>query len=50
MRVNTVGNDPKLDRDGARAAGVDVMLVDRHGVLDPDEGAVPDLCDLPTRV
>jgi putative hydrolase of the HAD superfamily len=41
-----VGDSPQADVDGARAAGVDVALLDRHGVLpDPPDG-VPKLSSL----
>jgi putative hydrolase of the HAD superfamily len=42
-----VGDVPRLDLEGARAAGVDGLLVDRHGRLDSDYRAVRDLSTLP---
>jgi putative hydrolase of the HAD superfamily len=42
-----VGNLPDEDLEGARAAGVDGLLVDRHGRLDGSHMTVRDLSDLP---
>ena len=42
-----VGDDPELDREGARAAGADCLLVDRRGRLDGMPGVVSDLRSLP---
>lgn len=45
-----VGNEPELDLDGARAAGIAALLVDRQRLLDPGYGAAADLRELPRRV
>lgn len=42
-----VGDLPRVDLDGARAAGLDGVLVDRRGRLDPAHRALPDLSLLP---
>lgn len=42
-----VGDVPELDLAGARAAGIDAVLVDRRGHLDPALDALPDLASLP---
>ncbi|NIM64057.1 MAG: HAD-IA family hydrolase, partial [Acidobacteria bacterium] len=42
-----VGDIPELDGAGARAAGIDDVLVDRAGRLDASYGALPDLETLP---
>jgi putative hydrolase of the HAD superfamily len=42
-----VGDLPDLDLDGARSAGIDGLLVDRRGRLDPALGALSDLTPLP---
>lgn len=42
-----VGDVPRLDGEGARAAGVDAVLVDRRGRLGPAHGAIRDLSPLP---
>ncbi len=42
-----VGDVPALDMDGARAAGIDCVLVDRRGRLDATLGALSDLSLLP---
>jgi putative hydrolase of the HAD superfamily len=42
-----VGDVPELDIAGANAAGVDGLLVDRKGKLDPPHAAVADLGSLP---
>lgn len=42
-----VGDTPELDLAGARAAGLEAVLVDRAGRLDPSFGALPDLSALP---
>lgn len=42
-----VGDVPELDLAGARAAGVDGLLIDRRGALAPGLGARNDLTDLP---
>ena len=46
-RALHVGDTPELDEAGARAAGVDSVLVDRRGRLDGRHGAVRDLAKLP---
>jgi putative hydrolase of the HAD superfamily len=46
-RALHVGDIPELDGAGARAAGIDDLLVDRHGRLDASHEAVPDLEELP---
>ncbi len=38
-----VGDLPEVDLAGARAAGIDALLVDRRGRLEPSLGALPDL-------
>ena len=43
-----VGDVPALDRDGAIAAGMDAILIDRRGRLDPAFGALADLSSLPS--
>lgn len=42
-----VGDRPDLDLAGARAAGVDCVLVDRRGRIDPSPGVIRDLGRLP---
>ncbi len=42
-----VGDVPEIDLVGARAAGIDGLLVDRRGRLDPAHGALRDLGALP---
>jgi putative hydrolase of the HAD superfamily len=42
-----VGDLPETDLEGARAAGLLGVLVDRAGRLDPSLGALPDLRSLP---
>jgi putative hydrolase of the HAD superfamily len=42
-----VGDMPELDEAGARAAGIDSVLVDRRGRLVPDGRALRDLSALP---
>jgi putative hydrolase of the HAD superfamily len=42
-----VGDVPELDLAGARAAGIDGLLIDRHGRLDGTHATVSDLGDLP---
>ena len=42
-----VGDLPETDFDGARSAGIDGLLVDRRGCLDPELRALPDLTQLP---
>jgi len=42
-----VGNLPDEDLAGARAAGIDGLLVDRQGRLDGSYATVPDLTNLP---
>jgi putative hydrolase of the HAD superfamily len=42
-----VGNLPEEDLEGARAAGIDGLLVDRKGTLDGDWPTIPDLRRLP---
>jgi len=42
-----VGDVPELDLEGARRAGIDGMLVDRHGRLDGHHRAITDLEELP---
>jgi putative hydrolase of the HAD superfamily len=46
-RALHVGDVPELDLAGARAAGVDALLVDRHGRLDGEHDALRDLTPLP---
>jgi putative hydrolase of the HAD superfamily len=43
-----VGDVPALDLAGAKAAGVDAVLVDRKGTLDRAYPALADLVDLPS--
>jgi putative hydrolase of the HAD superfamily len=38
-----VGDIPEMDRDGARAAGIDWVLIDRAGRLDGTPGVIRDL-------
>jgi len=45
-----VGNHPEEDLAGARAAGIDGLLVDRHGKLDRTHETVVDISDVPRRV
>jgi FMN phosphatase YigB (HAD superfamily) len=45
-----VGDVPETDLDGARAAGIDGVLVDRRGSLDPALNALSDLASLPALV
>ena len=45
-----VGDIPELDLAGARAAGLDALLVDRRGRLDADHEALRDLSPLPAIV
>jgi putative hydrolase of the HAD superfamily len=45
-----VGDLPEIDLEGARAAGLFGVLVDRDGRLDPSLGAMPDLRGLPAIV
>lgn len=45
-----VGDVPELDVDGAAAAGVQAVLVDRRGLLAPETGALRDLGLLPVIV
>jgi putative hydrolase of the HAD superfamily len=42
-----VGDLPETDLAGARSAGIDGLLVDRRGCLDPEHRALPDLTELP---
>ncbi len=42
-----VGDTPELDLAGARAAGLEVVLVDRQGRLDPSYRALANLAPLP---
>ncbi|HEX6850795.1 MAG TPA: HAD-IA family hydrolase [Candidatus Polarisedimenticolaceae bacterium] len=42
-----VGDVAELDGDGARAAGIDAVLVDRRGRLAPGPGVLRDLSRLP---
>lgn len=42
-----VGDVPALDLAGSRAAGIECLLVDRFGRLDPSYGAADDLRSLP---
>ncbi len=46
-RALHVGDVPELDLEGARAAGIDALLVDRKGRLDRALGALRDLAALP---
>ncbi len=45
-----VGDRPDLDRAGARAAGIDALLVDRSGKLGGTPGTIADLSSLPRTV
>jgi len=47
-RALHIGDVPELDLAGARAAGIDARLVDRHARLAPTHDALPDLTTLPT--
>ncbi len=51
-RVVHVGNDPVSDVQGAAAAGIDAVLVDRRGGLEAPEAVaiLPDLRGLPALV
>ena len=42
-----VGDLPELDFAGARAAGIDAVVLDRAGRLEPTSGTLPDLSGLP---
>jgi putative hydrolase of the HAD superfamily len=42
-----VGDLPEIDLEGARAAGLRGILVDRTGRLEASHGAIPDLRSLP---
>jgi putative hydrolase of the HAD superfamily len=41
-----VGDVPELDLDGARLAGIDGLLIDRHGRLDASHRAIDNLTEL----
>lgn len=45
-----VGDLPATDRDGARAAGIDHVLIDRNGRLDDGDDVIRDLGELEARV
>lgn len=49
-RALHVGDVPELDLAGARSAGIDGLLIDRHGRLDGTQATVGDLVDLPAIV
>lgn len=44
-----VGDIPELDGAGARAAGIDSLIVDRRGRVEPGPEVIPDLSSLPRR-
>ncbi len=46
-RALHVGDRPDIDLEGARAAGIAAVLVDRAGQLERSLGALPDLATLP---
>lgn len=49
-RTLHVGDVPELDLEGARAAGIDAVLVDRSGRLEPGRAVLSDFSPLPSIV
>lgn len=42
-----IGDRPELDLAGARAAGIDGLIVDRRGAIEPGDEIIPDLSPVP---